>query len=125
MRKKAMQEPGLLTLLWKKKNNKTSYGYKNHAKVDTKSKFIDKYAVTDASVHDSLVLDELLNEEDKGLDLYADRAYTGEDQEKVIIKYAMNNKVHEKGYRNKSSTDEQKNQNREKSKTRAGVEHVI
>ena len=48
---------------WTKKNGETFYGYKNHAKVDTKSKFIKKYVVTDASVHDSQPLDELLDEE--------------------------------------------------------------
>jgi hypothetical protein len=37
----------------------------------------------------------------------------------------MNNCIHEKGYRNKSLTEEQKNNNREKSKTRARVEHVF
>jgi len=110
---------------WTKKNNENFYGYKNHAKVDTKSKFIDKYIVTDASVHDSQPLDDLLTEQDKGQDLHADSAYTGEEQIKVISKYEMNNKVHEKGYRNKSLTDDQKNQNREKSKTRARVEHVF
>ena len=110
---------------WTKKNNETFYGYKNHAKVDTKSKFIDKYAVTDASVHDSQPLDDLLTEEDKGQDLHADSAYTGEDQIKVISKYDMNNKVHEKGYRNKPLTEEQKNNNTQKSKTRARVEHVF
>jgi len=110
---------------WTKKNGETFYGYKNHAKVDTKSKFIDKYKVTDASVHDSQALDDLLEEEDKGQDFYADSAYTGEDQEKVIDKYEMNNKVHEKGYRNKPLTDQQKANNKEKSKTRARVEHVF
>lgn len=50
---------------WTKKNGETFYGYKNHAKVDTKSKFINKYAVTDASVHDSQDLDDLLEEKDK------------------------------------------------------------
>lgn len=110
---------------WTKKNGETFYGYKNHAKVDTKSKFIDKYKVTDASVHDSQALDDLLEEEDKGQDFYADSAYTGEDQEKIIDKYEMNNKVHEKGYRNKPLTDQQKANNKEKSKTRARVEHVF
>jgi len=110
---------------WTKKNGETFYGYKNHAKVDTKSKFIDKYKVTDASVHDSQALDDLLEEEDKGQDFHADSAYTGEDQEKVIDKYEMNNKVHEKGYRNKPLTDQQKANNKEKSKTRARVEHVF
>jgi len=110
---------------WTKKNNEIFYGYKNHAKVDSKSKFIDKYKITDASVHDSQALEDLLTEKDQGQDLHADSAYTGEDQEKVISKYKMNNKVHEKGYRNKPLTDEQKIQNKEKSKTRARVEHVF
>lgn len=110
---------------WTKKNDETFYGYKNHAKVDTKSKFIDNYEVTDASVHDSQPLDDLLSEEDEGQDFYADSAYTGEEQDKVIDKYKMNNKVNEKGYHNKPLTDEQKTSNREKSKTRARVEHVF
>jgi len=110
---------------WTKKNGEAFYGYKNHAKVDTKSKFIDKYKVTDASVHDSQALDDLLEEEDKGQDFHADSAYTGEKQEKIIDKYKMINKVHEKGYRNNPLTDEQKANNKEKSKTRARVEHVF
>jgi len=110
---------------WTKKNGETFYGYKNHAKVDTKSKFIDNYEVTDASVHDSQPLDKLLTEDDTGQDFHADSSYTGENQEKVISKYEMNNKVHEKGYRNKPLTDEQKASNKQKSKTRARVEHVF
>lgn len=110
---------------WTKKNGETFYGYKNHAKVDTKSKFIDNYEITDASVHDSQPLDKLLTENDAGQDFHADSAYTGEDQEKVISKYEMNNQVHEKGYRNRPLTDEQKASNKEKSKTRARVEHVF
>ncbi len=85
---------------WTKKNNETFYGYKNHPKVDTKSKFINGFVVTDASVHDSQALDALLTENDAGQDLHTDSAYTGEDHEKTIAKYKLNNKVHEKGYRN-------------------------
>ncbi len=110
---------------WTKKNGETFYGYKNHAKVDTKSKFINTYTVTDASVHDSQALDDLLTEKDKDQDLHADSAYTGEEQDKTIAKYQMNNKVHEKGYRNKPLTDEQKANNTNKSKIRARVEHVF
>jgi len=110
---------------WTKKNGETFFGYKNHAKVDTKGKFINKYKVTDASVHDSQPLDDLLTEEDEGQDLYGDSAYTGEDQELVISKHRMKNKVHEKGYRNNPLTDKQKTNNREKSRTRARVEHVF
>jgi transposase, IS5 family len=110
---------------WTKKNGETFYGYKNHAKVDTKSKFINSFVVTDASVHDSQALDDLLNQKDEGQELSADSAYTGEDQEKVIAKYKMINKVIEKGYRNKPLTEDQKASNKEKSKTRARVEHVF
>lgn len=110
---------------WTKKNNETFYGYKNHAKVDSKSKFIDKYKVTDASVHDSQVLDDLLTEKDEGQDFHADSAYTGDKQIEIIEKYKMKNKVNEKGFRNNPLSDEQKESNREKSKTRARVEHVF
>ena len=110
---------------WTKKNNETFYGYKNHAKVDTKSKFVNTYVVTDASVHDSQALEKLLDKKDEGQTLHADSAYTGEEQEKTIEKYMIKNKVHEKGYRNAPLTEEQKTTNKEKSKTRARVEHVF
>jgi len=110
---------------WTKKNNETHYGYKNHAKVDNKHKFVNKYVTTDASVHDSQALDGLLDEKDEGQDLYADSAYTGEEQENTIKKYKVNNQVHEKGYKNRPLTEDQKSSNKEKSKTRARVEHVF
>ena len=110
---------------WTKKNGEKYYGYKNHAKVDSKSKFINTYVVTDASVHDSQALDQLLDEKDEGQLLNADSAYTGEKQENIVSKYKMQNQVHEKGYKGKPLTDEQKANNNIKSKTRARVEHVF
>lgn len=110
---------------WTKKNNQVFYGYKDHVKVDEKSKLIIGYEVTDASVHDSQPLKDLLNKKDKGQPLYADSAYTGEEQEKVIVKVGMINKVHEKGYKNKPLTKRQMKSNRKKSKFRARVEHVF
>ena len=110
---------------WTKKNNETFYGYKNHAKVDTKSKFINTFVVTDASVHDSQATENLLDEKDEGQELYADSAYTGEKQEETIAQYKMINKAHVKGYRNNPLTDEEKKSNTKKSKTRARVEHVF
>jgi len=110
---------------WTKKNKENFYGYKNHAKVDKKSKFINTYVVTDASVHDSQALSNLLETKDENQELYADSAYTGEKQEETISKALMINKVHEKGYKNKPLTEEQKENNTQKSKTRARVEHVF
>ena len=110
---------------WTRKNNQTFYGYKNHVKADVGSKLIDNYTVTAASVHDSQALETLLDEKDKGQPLYGDSAYTGDDQQKSISKAEMLNKIHEKGYKNKPLTEEQKNNNRNKSKYRARVEHIF
>jgi len=110
---------------WTKKNNKTYYGYKNHVKVDRDSKIIVNFAVTDASVHDSQKIVELIDKEDKNM--YADSAYTGEELHKEILKKNPNIRLHinEKGYRNNPLTDEQKASNRIKSKVRARVEHIF
>jgi len=110
---------------WTKKNNNTFYGYKNHVKADTKTKLIEEFIVTDASVHDSQVMEQLLTEKDEGQPLYADSAYTGEDQETVYKKKKVINKIIEKGYRNKPLTEEQIVNNKEKSRTRVRVEHVF
>lgn len=60
---------------WTKKNNETHFGYKNHIKADQKSKLIEQYVVTDASVHDSQAMADLLEDKDAGQALYADSAY--------------------------------------------------
>ena len=110
---------------WTKKNNETFYGYKNHIKGDTGSKFIDNYEVTSANVHDSQTLEKLLDEKDKGQTLHGDSAYSGEDQEATVCKVKMINKIHEKGCKNRALTEEQKANNRIKSSTRARVEHIF
>jgi len=110
---------------WTKKNDVNYFGYKNHVKEDAKSKLLVKYIVTDASVHDSQVTKDLLDEKDKEEDLYADSAYSGEPQEKIISEKSMNNQVCEKGSRNHPLTEEQKASNREKSHVRSRVEHIF
>lgn len=110
---------------WTQKNGENYYGYKNHIKIDSKGKLIDTYMVSDASVHDSQVLDMLLTEEDENQPLYADSAYTGPNQDVVISDFKMSNHVCEKRRRNTSLTNEQQANNRIKSKTRARVEHVF
>lgn len=110
---------------WTKKNNVSFYGYKNHVKADTKTKLIKDYAVTDASVHDSQVLGDLLDETDRGEEVYADSAYTGKAAEEIYQAKEVVNRVNEKGYKNKPLTEKQKTTNREKSKVRARVEHIF
>ncbi|HMR20421.1 MAG TPA: IS5 family transposase [Sphingobacterium sp.] len=97
---------------WTKKDNKTYFGYKNHIKADATSKIILKYQVTDASVHDSQALDMLLEDRDEGQALYADSAYTGENQEKTVKGKKMVNLVCKKAYRNNPLTKLEKLFNR-------------
>jgi len=107
---------------WTKKRNQSYFGYKNHLKTCSKSKIITKYKVTNASVHDSQVMEDLLEEEkDKGENFYADSAYTGEKQEETIIKKGVINQVCEKGYKNSPLTQEQIKNNKKKSKIRVRV----
>jgi len=110
---------------WTKKDKQVFFGYKNHVKEDGKSKLITKYIVTSAEVHDSNATDKLLDENDKGESFYADSAYTGESQEKIIASKEMENQVCEKGYRNRPLTEEQKSNNTEKSRFRSRVEHIF
>lgn len=108
---------------WAKKNDETHFGYKDHVKADKDSKIIVDYRVTDASVHDSQELENLVDRK-KDKSLYADSAYKGEEIEKCLGKKIVNN-INEKGHRNKSLTALQKKMNRKKSKIRARVEHVF
>ena len=108
---------------WTKKRQETHYGYKQHVKADVKSKLIDTYVVTDASVHDSQPTYLLLDEKDNGQDCYLDSGYIGQDG--VLRDYGMNPIICEKGFRNHPLTDEQKANNRQKSKTRCRVEHIF
>jgi transposase, IS5 family len=110
---------------WVKHNEKTYYGYKNHVKVDIKSKLITRYVVTTASVHDSQVLDALLDEKDNGKPLYADSAYSGEPAQEILDKHKVCSRVHRKASRGSSLARWEKVSNKYKSKTRARVEHVF
>ncbi len=110
---------------WTKKNKEKHYGYKNHAKVDSKTKIILNYSVTSANVHDSQAVESLMNKKDKGKTFYADSAYIGPDVANILKTYKMDSKINEKGFRNNPLTKRQKLNNRKKSRIRARVEHVF
>lgn len=60
---------------------------------------------------------------DKGQPLFADSAYVG--QEETLEKYHVKDEICEKGYRGHPLTEEQRETNREKSRTRSRVEHIF
>ena len=110
---------------WTKKRNETHYGYKNHTKAGGKSKLIKEYTVTDASVHDSQELENLLDDTDKGKRLYGDSAYKSKEVDDLLARRGIKNKIHEKGYRDHPLSEKQKKQNKKKSSIRVRVEHIF
>ena len=110
---------------WTKKNDETFYGYKNHVRADAESKLITDYKVTDASVHDSQVLPDLIGEKDKNTNLFADSAYKSAKTDETLQKMEIKNYIHEKAARNRPLTEGQKGLNRLKSGIRCCVEHIF
>jgi IS5 family transposase len=107
---------------WAKKGNEIHYGYKDHVKADAESKLITDYSVTSANVHDSQALVGLVDKTDNVL--FADSAYSG-TVIKAMLPRELDIQIHEKGSRNHPLTEEQKNNNKVKSKTRVRVEHIF
>ena len=110
---------------WTSKAGERHYGYKNHIKVDSGSKLIDKYLVTSANIHDSQVLEDLAEEKDSNQELYADSAYMGKLLEKKLKDKNIIPQIIERAFRDNPLTNKQKENNRIKSKTRCRVEHAF
>lgn len=110
---------------WVTKGGQRHFGYKNHIKIDRKSKIIETYHITSASVHDSQALENLITAKDVHHELYADSAYSGAQIKQVVQEMMIKNRIHEKGYRDHPLSKEQHERNSKKSKVRARVEHVF
>ncbi|MGK2913570.1 MAG: IS5 family transposase [Porticoccaceae bacterium] len=111
---------------WTKKGGQNHYGYKNHINIDRDTKLITAALCTDASVHDSQALDTLLRRTSEGgKEVWADSAYRSDAQEHCLKGSQHGSRIHERAYRNKPLTEEQKLGNTEKSRVRARVEHVF
>ena len=110
---------------WTKKHNKSFFGYKNHVNADAKHKLIRRYDVSDASVHDSLKLDGLLNKANTSEEVYADSAYRSAETEAKLKARGFRSRIHRRGSRNHPLSQAQEAANRRKSKVRARVEHIF
>jgi IS5 family transposase len=110
---------------WTKKGGVNYYGYKQHIKADLKSKLITNFEVTPASVHDSQVLEELLEETDKGQPLFLDSAYHKEERIEQLKGMEIKPRIISKSYRNHPLTQKQKDKNRKLSSKRCRVEHIF
>ena len=110
---------------WTKKRGTSYYGYKNHVNVDVEHKLIRVYEVTDASVHDSRVFEEILDEKNEGSGVWADSAYRSKEMEDMLKENGYRSRVHRKGSGNRKLGKWAKLANRICSKVRVRVEHVF
>lgn len=108
---------------WMTKSGERHYGYKDHINADAKTKIITKFSVSSAAPHDSTEIENIIDETDNKL--YADSAYRSAEIETFLKEKNCKSFVHEKGYRGKPLTKDQKESNNIKSKIRARVEHIF
>ena len=104
---------------WTVKHGANHYGYKNHVNVDKQHKLIRQYTVTDAAVHDSQVLENVLLPVAAGRNVWADSAYRSEEIEARLKARHLRSKIHRKGYRQTPLTAQQQAHNRRRSRIRA------
>ncbi len=110
---------------WPKKNERSYFGYKNHIGVDRRHKFVRRYVVSDASVHDSQKLEDVLDASNTASDVWADSAYRSQEIEKKLAERGLKSRIHRRAYRNRELSAAQKVANKMRSKVRARVEHVF
>lgn len=110
---------------WTKKHGRSYFGYKNHVNVDRRHKLVRRYQVTDAAVHDSQRLDDVLDPTNTASDVWADSAYRSKDIEAKLRERGLRSHVCRRGARGKPLSERAQAANRTRSKVRSRVEHVF
>ena len=110
---------------WTCKHGENHYGYKNHISMDRGYGLVRCWEVTDAARHDSQVLEQVLDKKNTHGDVWADSAYRSVEQERLLEAGGWRSHIHRKGYRNRPLGERAREENRERSKVRAAVEHVF
>ena len=108
---------------WTKKNNEVHYGYKNHAKVDAKSKLVIDYISSEASLHDSQAFKDLVDDKDEAV--FADSAYFSESSCDHLLQNDCQDFILFKASRNHPLTEEEHATNKMRSRIRVRCEHVF
>jgi len=107
---------------WTKKHGKSLFGYKNHVNADKAHKLIRDYEVTDAALHDSRVLETLL---DTGRDVFGDSADRSAEIEEKLAACGFHSRICVRGTRGHPLSASAQAANRVKSRIRARIEHVF
>jgi len=111
---------------WTRKHFQNYFGYKNHIKVDSKTKLITAFQVTPANIADNHMADSLLNKkEDGGQRLHGDSAYSSKELEECYKRKNIISRVNRQAYRYKSLTEAERRANKKNSRIRTRIEHVF
>ena len=114
---------------WTQKGKKSYYGYKDHINTDVEHKIIRDYEVTPANTHDSQMIEEIVGKNavptEQPDKVYGDSAYYSDPIRQSLASKGLKSNICSKGARNKELSEEEKKQNRERSKIRCRVEHVF
>lgn len=105
-----------------RKGNQYYFGMKAHVGTDTRG-LVHDIVVTDASVHDSQVIDKLLHGEEQVV--YGDRAYSSENKKREYEAKGIKWRVNLRGCRWRQLTEEEVETNHRQSQVRARVEHAF
>lgn len=106
-----------------KKGNQWYFGMKAHVGTDTKRGLVHRIVITDASVHDSQVMDDLLHGEESVV--YGDKAYADEGKKSEYEASGIEWQVSRKGKRGCPLSPEDREWNREQNRTRSRGEHAF
>jgi len=106
-----------------KKGNQWYFGMKAHVGTDTGKGLAHSVVVTDAAVHDSRVMDELLHGEE--LSIYGDKAYSSEEKKKDYEARGIEWCIKRKANRGQQLTREDKAYNHRQGQIRAKGEHAF
>jgi IS5 family transposase len=106
-----------------KKGNQWYFGMKAHVGTDTGRGLAHSIVVTDAAVHDSQIMDELLHGEE--LAVYGDKAYTSEEKRTEYEARGIQWCVNRKANRHHHLTQEDVDYNHKQSQIRAKGEHAF
>ena len=105
-----------------KKGNQWYFGMKSHIGTDTQGR-VHSIVVTDASVHDSVVVDDLIHGEETTL--YGDKAYASQARKEAAEENGVTWRINRKAKRGKKLNCADRSFNRKSNRTRARVEHAF
>jgi transposase, IS5 family len=104
-----------------KKGNQWYFGMKAHTGVDKDSGLVHSIAVSAANLHDSQAMDELLHGQESAI--WGDSAYQSQKREQTAQDNGIAWNVNVKASRHRALTEDEREQNRERSRVRAIGEH--